>query len=842
MKVSRQLTTFGSFGGQPTQPHRKTVVFLLVSLAGMCGSHAALGTDCFKYQTHFPTLGVADTPGDAAGVFVTDGYAYVADGAFGLAIIRVADPTAPTMIGAVSTPGSARAVAVAENLAVIAAGEAGIVVINVADPANPVVLGSLDTPGSAFDVTMMSGANLALVADYNTGLQVIDLSDPQSPVLLATVDTPGSAVEVVASGVHAYLADEGGGVWIVNVADPSAPTIAAHIPPWGYTVLDLDVQGDWLYFIDVDYNSVLRIANVVNPSAPIMFGALPVIGHSVDVDGDYAFVQSTLIYAIDIRNPAQPRLVGGTFCSNVDLVASGEQLYVAAGQSGLRIVDARRPESPLLGQRGGYNLTYSSVATEGALAYVTNFSLGDALLIIDTSSPGLPLVGVWYTSSTLIRLRVVDGRIFVLADNTLKIIDATDPTQPLLLGSLLLGGYGNGLAVVGTTVFIAMNRGALLAADVSNPQSPVLIGELPLPGSASRDVAVSGKLAAVAGDAAGLYTVDVSDPSSMSVLGHVYTSGEARSVSIVGPTAYVADGTAGLAIVDLADPQSPVLIGQADTPDVARSVTVDDGFAYVGDSGSGMQVIDILNLHSPRLIGGTYPGIGQTNHHNTYAAGSAVEMATTAEAICVAAGRGGLRLYPRQCGTTTGIAVTDLRADAVSDGIRVRCYVQEQLAAIALLRATGLGDERRWEPLAHTPSPPATGGDWEYVDTAVTSRALYGYMIHVTYRSGESATFGPVDVVAGGEVTSARVAPASNPASVPVHLVIEPTSGHAVVTIYDSAGRLVRRIRVDPRASGAHAVIWDGCDGTGRAMASGTYYLRMEGDDGRATGRVVLLR
>jgi flagellar hook capping protein FlgD/LVIVD repeat-containing protein len=241
----------------------------------------------------------------------------------------------------------------------------------------------------------------------------------------------------------------------------------------------------------------------------------------------------------------------------------------------------------------------------------------------------------------------------------------------------------------------------------------------------------------------------------MSLLGHLYTPGEARGASILGTKAYVADGTAGLAIVDLATPKSPVLIGQADTPDDARSVTVDEGFAYVADSGSGIQVIDISNPHSPRLVGGTYPGIGQTNQHNTYASGSAVEMATTAEAICVAAGRGGLRLYPRQCGITTGIAVPGLHADAVS---------------------------------------------------------------------------------------LARVAPTSNPATVPVRLVIEPTPRYALVTIYDSTGRLVRRIRVDPRASGAQAVIWDGCDSTGKAMSNGTYYLRLEGDAGRATGRVVLLR
>jgi agmatine/peptidylarginine deiminase len=45
--------------------------------------------------------------------------------------------------------------------------------------------------------------------------------------------------------------------------------------------------------------------------------------------------------------------------------------------------------------------------------------------------------------------------------------------------------------------------------------------------------------------------------------------------------------------------------------------------------------------------------------------------------------------------------------------------------------------------------------------------------------------------------------------------------------VYDTAGRLVRRLVDETRPAGSHAVVWDGTDDAGREVASGVYFYRL---------------
>ncbi|MEK7677697.1 MAG: hypothetical protein AAB676_17855, partial [Verrucomicrobiota bacterium] len=61
-------------------------------------------------------VGVYDTSGNARGVVVAGGYAYVADGWAGLQVIDVRNPTAPVRVGGYDTSGHASGVVVAGGL------------------------------------------------------------------------------------------------------------------------------------------------------------------------------------------------------------------------------------------------------------------------------------------------------------------------------------------------------------------------------------------------------------------------------------------------------------------------------------------------------------------------------------------------------------------------------------------------------------------------------------------------------------------------------------------------------------------------------------------------------
>lgn len=62
------------------------------------------------------------------------------------------------------------------------------------------------------------------------------------------------------------------------------------------------------------------------------------------------------------------------------------------------------------------------------------------------------------------------------------------------------------------------------------------------------------------------------------------------------------------------------------------------------------------------------------------------------------------------------------------------------------------------------------------------------------------------------------------------------------LTIYAVDGRLVRRLEDGGREAGEHRVVWDGLDGGGRAVPSGTYLYRLEAGTVRETRTMSLVR
>ncbi len=61
--------------------------------------------------------------------------------------------------------------------------------------------------------------------------------------------------------------------------------------------------------------------------------------------------------------------------------------------------------------------------------------------------------------------------------------------------------------------------------------------------------------------------------------------------------------------------------------------------------------------------------------------------------------------------------------------------------------------------------------------------------------------------------------------------------------VYDLAGHLVRElVGGEPRFPGRHEVVWNGRDDTGRQVASGAYFYRLEVGQFTETGRMVLVK
>jgi hypothetical protein len=68
------------------------------------------------------------------------------------------------------------------------------------------------------------------------------------------------------------------------------------------------------------------------------------------------------------------------------------------------------------------------------------------------------------------------------------------------------------------------------------------------------------------------------------------------------------------------------------------------------------------------------------------------------------------------------------------------------------------------------------------------------------------------------------------------------TPGRVEVSVYDGTGRRVRRLTERVASAGRHEVVWDGRDEAGRALAPGTYFVRLVAGRRTETQAVLVVR
>jgi flagellar hook assembly protein FlgD len=93
------------------------------------------------------------------------------------------------------------------------------------------------------------------------------------------------------------------------------------------------------------------------------------------------------------------------------------------------------------------------------------------------------------------------------------------------------------------------------------------------------------------------------------------------------------------------------------------------------------------------------------------------------------------------------------------------------------------------------------------------------------------------DIAARGAAADGRNGNVAGSAALGAH---GPTG--AEVTIYDVAGRVLRRLRYEDLSPGSHRLYWDGRDALGASVASGVYFCRLDLGGGRYSRKMLLIR
>jgi hypothetical protein len=419
--------------------------------------------------------------------------------------------------------------------------------------------------GECRDVQVVG--NYAYVGE-GTSLRVLDVSNPAKPIPRGRVRLPGIVQGVFVSGGRAYVTD-GASLQIADIANPSSPTLlGAYTTP----AKRVWVSGNLAY---VATGSSLKIITVANPSSPTLRTTYNAPATNVYLSGATAYLSGDKLRILDVSNPSSPTLRSIYDTPVNDVVVSGTLAYLACPAFlGLKILDVSNPSSATL--RGTLAVLYGqSVRVSGSRVYVS-----------------------W-----------MEDPYTIPREAGFRIVDASNPSQPRLLGEYNNLRYPWTLSLADGLAYVADGLAGLLIIDIDRAAQPVLRGSYS-PASCARDVCVSGNLAYVASGDGGLQIVDVSNPTLPTPCGSYRTPGEAMAICISNNLAYVTwqsmvtfDEAGGLQIIDITDPSSPTLRGSCDVERWTYDVAVSGGLAYLGRSPGALTIVDVSKPSSPTLLG-----------------------------------------------------------------------------------------------------------------------------------------------------------------------------------------------------------------------------------------------
>ena len=207
------------------------------------------------------------------------------------------------------------------------------------------------------------------------------------------------------------------------------------------------------------------------------------------------------------------------YANNVDV--QGGYAYVAAGATGLQVVNVSNPATPIIVAARDTAGNANDVRIVGTFAYIADGTNG--LVIMNISNPLSPtIVGTVDTPGDAVDV-FVSGNFAYIADSNsgLSIANVTNPAAPILVSTTSTGGLARGVAVRDNiAVVVSDTSNTLRTFNVVNPSSPVALGSVNLTGSL-KDVALSGTLAAVAALTGGTHFVDLTNPATPTLRGTV---------------------------------------------------------------------------------------------------------------------------------------------------------------------------------------------------------------------------------------------------------------------------------------------------------------------------------
>ena len=471
--------------------------------------------------------------------------------------------------------------------------------------------------------------------------------DPKGPRFSYDIVNTGAfqftnAHDLLIDDGYAYLATDDGLIIIDINAAIGLPQVGFN-DQLDFYDRDLAVHNGYLYANDGDNMSIWNIEDPTDPWFVRLYTpdrgsvVLPMTDNNLMGAGRNV---------IDINFPYAPARNAYLTDSGSFLCSLGNNLLLSQH---LVVWDLSSPFDPVpLNDPPLGNLYTDQIVTEGDFIYARD---GDDFTVLHQSTPASFQVMGSFTVSNATDFAVRGSMLTVLAPDTLRFYDLSNPNLPTLIGEITqIGDLGapqtfqwhDGMLfattdlgvllaleihtnpvgthltldealetkVIDNLALVADNAAGLQIFDITDPTRPALRSTYPTPNTAIAVDAVPG-LAFVAMHQAGLDIVNISDPDHPALLTHFDTPRTVRDVKIVGDLAYLVDRIYGLYILDISDPANPAVLSVTDTPGLAERVTIAGTLAIVAHGTYDTQIIDISDPGHPAIVSSIPPSINK---------------------------------------------------------------------------------------------------------------------------------------------------------------------------------------------------------------------------------------
>lgn len=468
--------------------------------------------------------------------------------------------------------------------------EIGLLSYDVSAADSPQLLSTLPTDGAPTSLDLM-GAHVFVAGEF--GVQIIGIDDPSAPVVVGSIALLSKAEDIETAPGVAYVAlsTPESGLAIVDINDPAAPTLLAYYAT-DHAVQSVTVT-DGAAFLGLGWAGMV-VLDVSDPNTPVeiaMYDTTRV--YELIVDNQIGYTATWYGMAtIDLADPSQPQLLweSNAIRGKTDMVVADGFAYMDGASAVYDVTDPSAPvpvvEFPNTGRQ--------AVIQDG-LAYVIT---DESLKVIDISDPSqngiTGLVEVWDTEG----LAVKGDHAFLSAwTDGLVVLDVSDSHNPFQIASLDLPGIAHHLDIEGDYVYIANTSAGLAIVDVSNPAAPELV--VPPTNYRGSRVAVGDGVAAVQGSR--LYFVDVSDPLNPIHLATHYYGGGRDHGGVRVTNGHVFHALGELRVFDLSDPQADPVATIEDWPNL-NAVDVQGNLACVAGR-YDLVLLDVSDPADPQLLG-----------------------------------------------------------------------------------------------------------------------------------------------------------------------------------------------------------------------------------------------